>query len=237
MRAIGSPNHYTHDALCKGSVNTAFRTLTGYTDADIAVDWANTKHVILYGRNLFESLELKPIQALMDAKDKGRQGHLHRHTIHDHGLPCGPLLDDQAGNRPRSQLCPDSRDSERESVRRGLCAPMGDRTDGAEGLCRAVHARVGGGRNRNPCGGNRFSCPGGEQGQAAGHLPLRLPWCQSHQRDLFPSLADYPERAHGKHREQGRTHHQEGAEGCRVMETFGKLRGPERSSQSESGEV
>lgn len=71
MRAIGSPNHFTHDALCKGSVNTAFRTLTGYTDAEVAVDWANTKHVILYGRNLFESLELKPIQALMEAKDKG----------------------------------------------------------------------------------------------------------------------------------------------------------------------
>jgi thiosulfate reductase/polysulfide reductase chain A len=71
MRAIGSPNHYTHDSLCKGSVNTAFRTLTGYTDAEVTADWANTKHVILYGRNLFESLELKPIQALMEAKDKG----------------------------------------------------------------------------------------------------------------------------------------------------------------------
>jgi thiosulfate reductase / polysulfide reductase chain A len=71
MRALGSPNHFTHDSLCKGSVNTAFRTLTGYTDAEVAVDWANTKHVILYGRNLFESLELKAIQALLDAKDKG----------------------------------------------------------------------------------------------------------------------------------------------------------------------
>ena len=29
------PNHFTHDALCKGSVNTAFRSLTGYTDAQI----------------------------------------------------------------------------------------------------------------------------------------------------------------------------------------------------------
>jgi thiosulfate reductase / polysulfide reductase chain A len=71
MRALGSPNHFTHDSLCKGSVNTAFRSLTGYTDAEIAVDWANTKHVILYGRNIFESLELKPIQALLEAKEKG----------------------------------------------------------------------------------------------------------------------------------------------------------------------
>ncbi len=71
MRALGSPNHFSHDSLCKGSVNTAFRTLTGYTDAEVAVDLAQTKHVILYGRNLFESLELKPIQALLEAKDKG----------------------------------------------------------------------------------------------------------------------------------------------------------------------
>jgi thiosulfate reductase/polysulfide reductase chain A len=71
MRAMGSPNHYTHDALCKGSVNTAFRTLTGYTDAQVGIDYANTRHIVLYGRNIFESLELKPIQALMEAVDKG----------------------------------------------------------------------------------------------------------------------------------------------------------------------
>jgi thiosulfate reductase/polysulfide reductase chain A len=70
-RAIGSPNHYTHDALCKGSVNTAFRTLTGYTDAQVGIDYAGTRHMVLYGRNIFESLELKPIQALMNALENG----------------------------------------------------------------------------------------------------------------------------------------------------------------------
>jgi thiosulfate reductase/polysulfide reductase chain A len=71
MRAIGSPNHYSHDALCKGSVNTAFRSLTGYTDAQVNMDFGNTKHVVLYGRNFFESLQLKPIRALVGAMDKG----------------------------------------------------------------------------------------------------------------------------------------------------------------------
>jgi len=71
MRAIGSPNHYTHDALCKGSVNTAFRSLTGYTDAQVNMDFGNAKHVVFYGRNFFESLQLKPIQALMKAREKG----------------------------------------------------------------------------------------------------------------------------------------------------------------------
>jgi thiosulfate reductase/polysulfide reductase chain A len=71
MKAIGSPNHFTHDALCKGSVNTAFRTLTGFTDAQVGIDYANTKHIVLYGRNLFESLEIKAINNLFTALDKG----------------------------------------------------------------------------------------------------------------------------------------------------------------------
>uniref|UniRef100_A0A7C3YZG8 Molybdopterin oxidoreductase n=1 Tax=Desulfobacca acetoxidans TaxID=60893 RepID=A0A7C3YZG8_9BACT len=70
-KAIGSPNHFTHDALCKGSVNTAFRTLTGYTDAQVGIDYANTKHIVLYGRNIFESLEIKAINNLLAAMDKG----------------------------------------------------------------------------------------------------------------------------------------------------------------------
>ncbi len=71
MKALGSPNHCTHDALCKGSVNTAFRTLTGYTDAQVGVDYANTRYIVLYGRNLFESLEIKAINNLLSAMEKG----------------------------------------------------------------------------------------------------------------------------------------------------------------------
>lgn len=71
MKAIGSPNHFTHDALCKGSVNTAFRTLTGYNDAQVGVDYANTRHIVLYGRNIFESLEIKPINNLLKAMENG----------------------------------------------------------------------------------------------------------------------------------------------------------------------
>lgn len=70
-KALGSPNHFTHDALCKGSVNTAFRSLTGYTDAQMALDYANTRHIVMYGRNIFESLEIAPINNLLKAMDKG----------------------------------------------------------------------------------------------------------------------------------------------------------------------
>ncbi len=71
MKAIGSPNHFTHDALCKGSVNTAFRTLTGFNDTRAGVDYANTRHIVLYGRNIFESLEIKEINQLLSAMEKG----------------------------------------------------------------------------------------------------------------------------------------------------------------------
>ena len=71
MKALGSPNHFTHDALCKGSVNTAWRSLTGYTDAQVGVDYANTRYIVLYGRNIFEALEIKPINNLLSAMEKG----------------------------------------------------------------------------------------------------------------------------------------------------------------------
>jgi thiosulfate reductase / polysulfide reductase chain A len=71
LKAFGTPNYFSHDALCKGSVNTAFRSLTGYTDPQVGIDYGNTKHILLYGRNIFESLEIKAINNLLSAMDKG----------------------------------------------------------------------------------------------------------------------------------------------------------------------
>jgi thiosulfate reductase/polysulfide reductase chain A len=73
LKAIKSPNHFTHDALCKGSVNTACRSLFGYTDAQMGVDYANTKHIVLYGRNLFESIAVKEVKNMMKALEKGAE--------------------------------------------------------------------------------------------------------------------------------------------------------------------
>ncbi len=71
MKAIGSPNHFTHDALCKGSVNTACRSLFGYTDAQMGMDLKNSRHVVLYGRNIFEAISVKEVNNLMDALSAG----------------------------------------------------------------------------------------------------------------------------------------------------------------------
>ena len=71
LKAIKSPNHFTHDALCKGSANTAFRSLFGYTDAQMSTDLKNAKQIIMYGRNLFEAIEVKAVNALTEALEKG----------------------------------------------------------------------------------------------------------------------------------------------------------------------
>ncbi|MBN1106106.1 MAG: molybdopterin-dependent oxidoreductase, partial [Deltaproteobacteria bacterium] len=71
LKAIGSPNHFTHDALCKGSVNTAGRSLFGYTDAQMNFDYGNTKHVVMYGRNFFEAIEVKAVNSMTRALEGG----------------------------------------------------------------------------------------------------------------------------------------------------------------------
>lgn len=71
LKAIGSPNHFTHDAICKGSVNTACRSIFGYVDSQMGFDYKNTKHIVLYGRNIFESLSVKEVNNLMYAMEHG----------------------------------------------------------------------------------------------------------------------------------------------------------------------
>ena len=71
LKAIGSPNHFTHDALCKGSVNTACRSLFGYNDGQIGMDFKNTKHIVLYGRNIFEAISVKEVKNLTAALENG----------------------------------------------------------------------------------------------------------------------------------------------------------------------
>jgi thiosulfate reductase / polysulfide reductase chain A len=71
MKALGSPNYFNHDSLCKGSINSACRSLLGFPDPRIGIDYKNTRHIVLYGRNIFESLEIKGINQLMEAVEKG----------------------------------------------------------------------------------------------------------------------------------------------------------------------
>ncbi|MFO8032226.1 MAG: molybdopterin-dependent oxidoreductase [Desulfohalobiaceae bacterium] len=71
LKALGSPNYFSHDALCKGSINTACRSLFGYTDGQMNMDYSQAKQLIFYGRNMFEAIAVKPLNQVMEALDKG----------------------------------------------------------------------------------------------------------------------------------------------------------------------
>jgi thiosulfate reductase / polysulfide reductase chain A len=71
LKAIGSPNYFDHDDSCASNVNNACKTLFGYGRGDLVYDFANAKHIVLYGRNVFESLQVKEVNTVLDALDAG----------------------------------------------------------------------------------------------------------------------------------------------------------------------
>lgn len=73
VKALGSPNHFTHDSLCKGSVNTACRSLFGFADGKLGIDYGNAKHMVVYGRNVFESISVKEVRQLTRALENGAE--------------------------------------------------------------------------------------------------------------------------------------------------------------------
>lgn len=71
VKALGSPNYLDHDDTCAKNVNIACQTLFGYGRGELGYDFANTKHIVLYGRNVFESLQVKEVNNILDALDAG----------------------------------------------------------------------------------------------------------------------------------------------------------------------
>ena len=71
VKALGSPNYLDHDDTCGKNVNLACQSLLGYGRGDIGYDFANTKHIVLYGRNVFESLQVKEVNNILDALEAG----------------------------------------------------------------------------------------------------------------------------------------------------------------------
>src|SRR5208337_765016 len=64
-------NYFDHDDTCAKNVNMACQSVFGYGRGDIAYDFANTSHIVLYGRNVFESLQVKEVNNILDALDAG----------------------------------------------------------------------------------------------------------------------------------------------------------------------
>jgi len=71
LRAIGSPNYYNHDCTCARNVQHAALSLFGSGRKTFNYDYGNCKHLVLYGRNVFESLRVKAAGKIMEMLDKG----------------------------------------------------------------------------------------------------------------------------------------------------------------------
>jgi thiosulfate reductase/polysulfide reductase chain A len=71
LRAIGSPNYFNHDCTCARNVQHAALSLFGSGRKTFNYDYGNCKHLVLYGRNVFESLRVKAAGNIMDMLDRG----------------------------------------------------------------------------------------------------------------------------------------------------------------------
>ncbi len=71
LKALGTPNYCNHDVTCAVSVNHAALSLFGFGRKGLNYDYRNAKHIVLYGRNMLESLRVKTAKALIEALDNG----------------------------------------------------------------------------------------------------------------------------------------------------------------------
>ena len=71
LKAVGSPNYFDHDCSCGGNAHNATLSIFGMARLAVSYDIRNTRHIVLYGRNLLESLMVKEVRDFMAARDAG----------------------------------------------------------------------------------------------------------------------------------------------------------------------
>ncbi|MEW6440230.1 MAG: molybdopterin-dependent oxidoreductase [bacterium] len=71
LKALGSPNYFNHDCTCGANAHHATLSLFGVGRKGVAYDIAHTRHLVLYGRNLLESLQVKEAKEFVHALSEG----------------------------------------------------------------------------------------------------------------------------------------------------------------------
>ena len=71
LKAIGSPNYFDHDCTCGRNAHHAAKSLFGLGRTGWVYDIKNTPHIVLFGRNLLESLQVKEAKEFMEALNRG----------------------------------------------------------------------------------------------------------------------------------------------------------------------
>lgn len=71
VRAIGSPNYMNHDCTCGRNTHHASCSVYGLGRKDFDYDYANARHIVLFGRNITESLKVKEVKNVLKGLKKG----------------------------------------------------------------------------------------------------------------------------------------------------------------------
>ncbi len=71
VRGLGSPNWSNHDASCARNVQHAALSLFGFGRKGVGYDLKNARHVVLQTRNIFEAINVKEVNDLTSAMEKG----------------------------------------------------------------------------------------------------------------------------------------------------------------------
>ncbi|MCL2340921.1 MAG: molybdopterin-dependent oxidoreductase [Proteobacteria bacterium] len=71
LKALGSPNYHNHDCTCGRNVQHASKSVYGLGRKDFAYDYENTRHIVLFGRNITESLRVKEVKSVLKGIKNG----------------------------------------------------------------------------------------------------------------------------------------------------------------------
>ncbi|RMD52684.1 MAG: hypothetical protein D6828_05400 [Nitrospirae bacterium] len=71
LMAIGSPNYFTHHASCSNSAHNAHMSIAGLARNAVGYDYKNCKYLVLYGRNILESLGTSEAKDVIDMLQSG----------------------------------------------------------------------------------------------------------------------------------------------------------------------
>ncbi|MBF0530540.1 MAG: molybdopterin-dependent oxidoreductase, partial [Deltaproteobacteria bacterium] len=71
VRALGSPNYNSSDAVCARNVHHAALSLFGFGHEQLVYDFKNAKQVVLQTRNVFESIDVREVNNLLDGMAAG----------------------------------------------------------------------------------------------------------------------------------------------------------------------
>jgi thiosulfate reductase/polysulfide reductase chain A len=71
VKALGSPNYINHDCTCGRNVHHAAKSVYGLGRKDFAYDYENARHIVLFGRNITESLKVKEVKNFLKGIKNG----------------------------------------------------------------------------------------------------------------------------------------------------------------------